>query len=536
MQDIWAALADHRAANRDLSIAGLCADPDRAAAFAIPACGMVLDASRTAIDARARDLLLALYTASDAPARIAAMFAGEAVNVTENRAALHVALRADQGPILVDGRDVLPGVAATLTRMRRFAQGVRDGSYWVSGRPVRDVVNIGIGGSDLGPRMAVRALSPWADGPRVHFVSNVDGADLADVLAGLDPATTLFIIASKTFTTVETMTNARAARDWLEGRVADPARHFAAVSSALERTAAFGIADERVFGFEDWVGGRYSVWGPVGLALMIAIGPEGFDDFRTGAAAMDRHFRDTPAQASMPVWLALTGIWHHRICFYPTRAVLPYAQRLAHLPAYLQQLEMESNGKGVTLDGQKLPAPAAPVVWGEPGTNGQHAFHQLLHQGVQVVPCEFILFARGVAAGEETSQRLLLANGLAQAQALMAGRSVKDIRATLPDMDPDRADWLARHRACPGNRPSVTLAAKVLDPHTLGAIIALYEHRVLVEGAILGINSFDQWGVELGKDLALRLTPLLEGAAGAEQGQDAATLHMAALLRRMAQG
>ncbi len=532
MKDHWDALAEHRAANRAQSIAGLCADPARAGAFCVSACGMVLDASRTAIDARARDLLLALYHDSGAPGRIRALFAGEAVNTTENRAALHVALRADQGPILVDGRNVLPGVAETLARMRRFAQGVRDGSYWVSGNPVRAAVNIGIGGSDLGPAMAARALGPWADGPRVHFVSNVDGADLADVLKGLEPATTLFIVASKSFTTIETMTNARAARAWLAGRVSDPDRHFAAVSSALDRTAAFGIADERVFGFEDWVGGRYSVWGPVGLALMIAIGPEAFDDFRAGAAAMDRHVRDAPPEASMPVWLALTGIWHHQVCGYPTRAVLPYAQRLARLPAYLQQLEMESNGKGVTLDGQPVARPAGPVVWGEPGTNGQHAFFQLLHQGAQVVPCEFILFARGVAAGDEASQRLLLANGLAQAQALMTGRSEAEILAAMPGMEPERAAWLARHRACPGNRPSVVLAAPVLDPFTLGAIIALYEHRVLVEGAILGINSFDQWGVELGKELALRVAPLLEG--GEAEGQDNATRHLAGLLRDMA--
>lgn len=533
MHDIWAALADHRNAHRGQSIAALCADPARAPAFSVAACGMVLDASRTAIDPRARALLLDLYRASGAADRIRALFAGEAVNTTEDRAVLHVALRAEAGPILTAGLDVLPGVADTLTRMRRFAQGVRDGSYWVSGNPVRDVVNIGIGGSDLGPAMATRALSPWADGPRVHFVANVDGADLADVLAGLDPAGTLFIIASKSFTTIETMTNARAARAWLEGQVAEPGRHFAAVSSALGRTKAFGIHDERVFGFEDWVGGRYSVWGPVGLALMIAIGPEAFDDFRAGAAAMDRHFRDTAPEVNMPVWLALTGLWHHQVCAYPTRAVLPYAQRLARLPAYLQQLEMESNGKRVTLDGQPVARPAGPVVWGEPGTNGQHAFFQLLHQGAQVVPCEFLLFARGIAAGDEASQRLLLANGLAQAQALMQGRSEAEILATLPEMDPARAVWLARHCACPGNRPSVTLAAPVLDPFTLGAIIALYEHRVLVEGAVLGINSFDQWGVELGKDLALQVAPLLEGEDGGEH--DPATRHLAAVLRGMAE-
>lgn len=525
MQQIWDDLAKAHTAEADRQIAALITDSGRMARFTLRACGMLLDLSRTSIDSREWRLLLSLAAASGLEARRDAMFSGAPVNTTENRAALHMALRSSAEDIRVDGHNIMPDIGNTLRRMRNFANAVRKGDYWVSGNAVRDVVSIGMGGSDLGPSMAASALAPWADGPSVHFVSNGDGADLHDLLADLDPATTLFIIVSKSFTTAETMANASAARAWLDGRVSEPARHFAAVSCALDRTAKFGILDERVFGFEDWVGGRFSVWGPVGLALMIAIGPEAFDDFRAGAAAMDQHFSTAPLAENMPVWLALAGIWHHQICGHPTRAVVPYAQRLKELPAYLQQLEMESNGKRVTIDGAPLGRVSAPVVWGGVGTNAQHAFFQMFHQGTQTVPCEFLLFAKGVNAGDDECQQALLANGLAQAQTLMQG---------CRDAGDDICGDLGAHRYLPGNRPSVTLAARILDPWVLGAILALYEHRVFVEGTILGINSFDQWGVEKGKQLAREIMPLLMGADISGQNYDPATLHMAEVLRDMA--
>jgi len=340
-------------------------------------------------------------------------------------------------------------------------------------------------------------------------------------------------VASKTFTTIETMTNAATARDWMAKVVTEPARQFAALSSASDKTASWGIDTSRVFGFEDWVGGRYSVWGPIGLSLMLAIGPSNFDAFLAGGAAMDRHFRETDLDANLPVLLALTGIWHHQICGYATRAVLPYDNRLSRLPAYLQQLEMESNGKGVAMDGSTLTLPSGPVVWGEPGTNGQHAFYQLIHQGTAIVPCEFILAARGHEPDLAHHHRLLVANCLAQSEALMRGRSLDQARALmaakgLKDAELDRQ---ARHRVFPGNRPSTTLLLSQLTPFTLGQIVALYEHRVFVEGVILGINSFDQWGVELGKELALQVEPLLDGKD--IPGHDPSTRHLAALVREM---
>ncbi|HCE69779.1 MAG TPA: glucose-6-phosphate isomerase, partial [Ruegeria sp.] len=388
------------------------------------------------------------------------------------------------------------------------------------------VVNIGIGGSDLGPAMAVLALAPYHDGPRCHFVSNVDGAHIADTLRGLDPARTLVIVASKTFTTIETMTNARTARDWMQRGGGDPERQFAAVSTATDRTAAFGIPGDRVFGFADWVGGRYSLWGPIGLSLTIAIGPDDFDAFLRGAQEMDRHFQSAPWEKNLPVMLALTGIWHHQICGHPSRAVLPYDQRLARLPAYLQQLEMESNGKSVAMDGTALDQAAGPIVWGEPGTNGQHAFYQLIHQGKQVVPCEFMVAARGHEPDLAHHHRLLIANCLAQSEALMRGRPLDEARAIAAarGVAGDELERQARHRVFAGNRPSTTLIYPRLTPAMLGRIIALYEHRVFVEGVILGINSFDQWGVELGKELATSLGPVVDGteSAAAKDGSTAA--------------
>ena len=534
----WNDLHAHRQANADRPIAALfAAEPDRAAKRSTDACGMVLDWSKTTLDDRAVELLLDL--AHDVPARREAMFTGERINETEGRAVLHTALRAvvaeNPAPVVVDGRDVLPGVADTLARMRRFAERIRDGKIAGQGGSYTDVVNIGIGGSDLGPAMAVRALAPYHDGPRVHFISNVDGADAHDTLKDLDPERTLVVVGSKTFTTIETMTNAATARDWMGRTVTNPASQFAALSSALGKTAQFGIDADRVFGFEDWVGGRYSVWGPIGLSLMIAIGPERFDEFLSGAAAMDAHFREAAPDRNMPVMLALVGLWHHQVCGYPTRAVLPYDQRLLRLPAYLQQLEMESNGKRVSMDGADLPGVSGPVVWGEPGTNGQHAFYQLIHQGTEVVPCEFMVAAQGHEPDLDNHHKLLLANCLAQSQALMRGRSLDEARALMQakGLGGDELDRQARHRVFPGNRPSTTLVYPKLTPFRLGTIIALYEHRVFVEGVVLGINSFDQWGVELGKELALAIAPLLDGDADARQGQDGSTLRLAGLVDEM---
>ncbi|RDW12777.1 glucose-6-phosphate isomerase [Paracoccus thiocyanatus] len=526
----WTRLQDHREAQGALRIEALFdADPARAAEFSTAADGLVLDWSKTSIDAAARDLLLEL--AAPVPARREAMFTGARINETEDRAVLHTALRNLDGSVLLDGQDVMPELRRTHRRMCDFATAIRDGGFAGQGGRITDVINIGIGGSDLGPAMATRALSPWHDGPRVHFVSNVDGADIADTLKGLDPATTLVIVASKTFTTIETMTNAKTALDWMARAVAQPSAQFAALSSATGRTAEWGIDAARVFGFEDWVGGRYSMWGPIGLSLMIAIGPQNFDRFLAGGAAMDRHFRQAPLAENLPVILALVGIWHHQVCGYATRAVLPYDNRLGRLPAYLQQLEMESNGKRVAMDGSDLTRPSGPVVWGEPGTNGQHAFYQLIHQGTAVVPCEFIVAARGHEPDLAHHHLLLIANCLAQSEALMRGRPLDEALDLMRSKGLAGAELerQARHRVFPGNRPSTTLLIPQLDPFTLGQIVALYEHRVFAEGVMLGINSFDQWGVELGKELALKLAPLLQGQPA--PGHDPSTERLAQLIR-----
>jgi len=533
MQHHWQALRDHHASHADRPILALFDDPDRANRFTARAAAMLLDYSKTSIDAKARDLLIGLAEAAGVAAKRDAMFAGEKINVTEGRAVLHTALRAPEGvSVMVDGVDVVPGIHATLARMAAFARDVREGRFVGQGGRITDVVNIGIGGSDLGPVMATLALAPYHDGPRVHYVSNIDGAHIADTLAGLDPATTLVIVASKTFTTIETMTNADTAKRWMAAHVADPAAQFAAVSSAAEKTTAYGIDPGRVFGFADWVGGRYSLWGPIGLALMLAIGPDGFDDFLAGGRDMDERFCCAPFEENMPVMLALVGIWHNQICGHTTRAVLPYDQRLGRLPAYLQQLEMESNGKRVALDGSDLVTHSGPVVWGEPGTNGQHAFYQLIHQGTRVVPCEFLVAREGHEPDLAHQHLLLVANCLAQSEALMRGRSLDEATAILARKGLTGADLdrQARHRVFPGNRPSTTLAYPKLTPFVLGKIIALYEHRVFVEGVILGLNSFDQWGVELGKELALVLQPILEGTDSAT-GKDGSTQMLLAYLK-----
>ncbi|WP_415920654.1 glucose-6-phosphate isomerase [Tateyamaria sp. SN6-1] len=524
---MWDTLKAQAASVQGRRIADLF-DGTRAEAFAVETATMRFDYAKTNIDAGTRDMLLALAQDAGVAERRAAMFEGLAINETEGRAVLHTALRnLDGDPVMVDGQDVMPGVLDTLDRMEAYAAEVRSSA-------ITDVVNIGIGGSDLGPAMAVQALSPYHDGPRVHFVSNVDGAHIADVLRGLDAKTTLVIVASKTFTTIETMTNARTARAWMLDHGGDPAQQFAALSTNLEKTSDFGIPPERVFGFEDWVGGRFSMWGPIGLSLMIAIGADGFRAFLRGGQEMDRHFRAAEGTDNMPLMLALVGIWHRQVCGYASRAVLPYDQRLGQLPAYLQQLEMESNGKSVAMDGSRVPVDTGPVVWGAPGTNGQHAFYQLIHQGTSVIPCEFMVAARGHEPELAHHHALLMANCLAQSEALMMGRSLDEARAKVAGaFEGAELERQAAHRVFDGNRPSTTLVYEQLDPFTLGQIIALYEHRVFVEGVILGINSFDQWGVELGKELATALQPVIDGTASAED-KDASTRALVGWLRARA--
>jgi glucose-6-phosphate isomerase len=478
-------------------------DPERFERFSADGAGILVDYSKEHIDTPALSALLDLARAAEVEARRDAMFQGEKVNTTEDRAVLHMALRdgVDE-TVVVDGERVLPEVRAVRDRMLAFAETVRTG-------PCTDVVSIGIGGSDLGPAMAVRALTAFANGPRVHFVSNVDGAHLGDTLKSLNPSQTMVIVVSKTFTTLETMTNARAARRWLGERAAT---QMAAVSTNLNATAEFGIPEERVFGFRDWVGGRYSVWSSVGLALAIAVGPEAFRAFLSGAAELDNHFRKAPLAQNLPVLMALAGIWRRNAMGSASVAVIPYDQRLAEFPAFLQQLDMESNGKGVDLNGEALSRPAGPVVFGVPGTNAQHSFFQLLHQGLEIVPVDFLLAREPVSADAE-QHRLLASNALAQAAALAFG-------------DPDARD---PHRKFPGNRPSTMIVYDRLDPQTLGRLIALYEHKVFVQGVIWGINSFDQFGVELGKVLAKDLAPRMD--SGDCSGLDGSTAGLIRTLR-----
>ena len=528
---MFADLKAHYEAIKDRRIAATL-DADRAAAFSAQAGDLRLDFAKTQIDEHALTLLIELLERTHVADKREAMFAGAPINDTEGRAVLHTALRnLDGGAVMVDGQDVMPEVRATLDRMADFAAAVRDGSYEGQGGAIADVVNIGIGGSDLGPKMGTLALAPYHDGPRCHFVSNVDPADIAQTLRACDPTTTLVIVASKTFTTIETMTNAATAKDWMQAGGGDVSKQFVALSTAADKTAAFGIDASRVFGFADWVGGRYSMWGPIGLPLMIAVGPDNFRAFLSGGQAMDDHFRTTPWRQNLPALLALVGLWHNQVCDHATRAVLPYDNNLSRLPAYLQQLEMESNGKGVSLDGVPLPFNSGPVVWGEPGTNGQHAFYQLIHQGTRVIPCEFLVAARGHEDALHHQHQLLVANCLAQSEALMTGRTLEEAKAKVAaKFDGAELDRQAAHRVFPGNRPSVTLTYPQLTPAMLGMLVALYEHRVFVEGVVLGINSYDQWGVELGKELATALQPIVEGASAA--GKDGSTAALVDVLRR----
>jgi glucose-6-phosphate isomerase len=517
--------------------AAFASDPNRFSKYSVTLDDMLFDYSKCAVNDKVLEGLEALANAAKVPEKRDAMFAGETINITEGRAVLHTALRnRSNTPVIVDGRDVMPDVNAVLDAMGAFSEGIRSGALkGATGKTITDVVNIGIGGSDLGPVMATLALAPDHDGPRLHFVSNIDGAHIADTLKLLDAETSLFIVASKTFTTIETMTNAATARAFIAEKLGEKAvgNHFCAVSTALDKVAAFGIDSDRIFGFWDWVGGRYSVWSAIGLPLMIAIGKEKFVEFLAGAHSIDNHFRTAPLRENIPMLLGLLGFYHRNVLGYATRAILPYDQRLSRFPAYLQQLDMESNGKGVTLDGTPVEGNSGPVVWGEPGTNGQHAFYQLIHQGTSIIPAEFMIAANGHEPNLRHQHQLLIANCLAQSEALMKGRTLEEAKAQMVAKGQDAAfiERIAPHRVFTGNRPSLTFVYDRMTPFTFGRLIAIYEHRVFVEGALFNINSFDQWGVELGKELATGLLPVVEGKESAE-GHDSSTAGLVAALRK----
>ena len=492
-------------------------DPKRFERYSTKAGPFLFDWSKTGIDDQARTKLIDLAKAAQVEAKRDAMFRGEAINTTEQRAVLHTALRRFDGePILVDDRNVTVDIAAERKQMLWLAEQIRSGEIvGYTEKMFTDVVNIGIGGSDLGPVMTTGALLPYHTGPRLHFVSNIDGAHLADTLQHLSPAHTLFIVASKTFTTIETMTNAHSARRWIEETLGEEAvaDHFMAVSTAVEKAVAFPIRADRIVGFWDWVGGRYSIWSSIGLPLAIALGTDLFEDFLKGAEAMDQHFCTAPIESNLPILFGLIGVWHRNIAGHPSRALIPYDQRLARFPAYVQQLDMESNGKRVGIDGVPLTRASGPIVWGEPGTNSQHAFFQLLHQGTDIIPVEFLIASENHEPQLKEHHDLLIANCLAQSDALLTGRTEEQAERQLLAMGraPEAARALAPHRVFPGNRPSMTLAYPRLTPEILGGLIALYEHRVFVEAAIWGLNAFDQWGVELGKELATQLLPVVKG-------------------------
>jgi glucose-6-phosphate isomerase len=509
----WKALLAHADKTRPLHLREIFTqDAARGDELALEALDMRFDFSKQRVTRETLKLLFALARACGVEARRDAMFRGEHINNAENRAVLHVALRAPRGAtILCDGRNVVPEVHAVLDRMAAFAEAVRSGQWTGhTGKRITTVINIGIGGSDLGPAMAYDALRNFASrSVECRFVSNVDANDFFEKTRGLDPAQTLFIVSSKTFTTLETMTNANTAREWsmkgLGGDAKSVAKHFVAVSTALKEVAAFGIDTRNMFEFWDWVGGRYSMDSAIGLSTMIAVGADGFREMLAGFHDMDEHFKSTPLEKNLPVIMGLVGLWNNQFLGADTLAVLPYCQYLDRFSAYLQQLEMESNGKHVTRDGQHVKWQTCPVVWGQPGTNGQHAFYQMIHQGTKLVPCDFIAFAEPLhEIGPH--QDMLIANVLAQSEALAFGKTTAEIEAEgVPH-------WLALHKTMEGNRPSSTILAKRLSPRMLGRLIALYEHKVFTQGTIWGVNSFDQWGVELGKVLAKRIIPELAGS------------------------
>jgi len=528
-RDTWKALQEHCAKVSRRHLRELFAEDDgRGTRLTLEAAGLYLDYSKNRVTDKTVKLLVELAHDCGLEKKIAAMFAGERINATEHRAVLHVALRAPRGQrILLDGVDVVPGVHEVLDRMAVFAQQVRDGTWrGFTGQRIRHVVNIGIGGSDLGPVMAYEALRHYSQRDLdLRFVSNVDSTDLVEATRGLDPARTLFIVSSKTFTTLETMSNAQAARDSLVAQLGSEdavARHFVAVSTNSEGVAKFGIAPDNMFGFEDWVGGRYSMDSAIGLSTMIAIGPDNFRAMLDGFHEMDEHFRTAPLHANLPALLGLIALWNNDFLGFATQAVLPYEQYLKRFPAYLQQLAMESNGKQVTLQGDPVKADTSPIVWGEPGTNGQHSFYQLLHQGTRIVPCDFIGFCTALApiGGQHD---LLIANLLAQAEALAFGKTAAQVaqEGVAPELVP--------HRVFEGNRPSNTILVDTLTPESLGRLVALYEHSVFTQGAIWDIDSFDQWGVELGKQLAAKVIPELQSAHDPELSHDSSTN---ALIRR----
>ena len=532
----WRAVIDHARTLAPRHLRDLFAeDPSRADRFSFEACGLFVDHAKQRITADTLVRLLALAEACGLESRIDAMFSGARINTTEHRAVLHVALRAPAGErIMLDGHDVVPDVHEVLGRMGAFAERVRGGAWTGhTGRRIRTVVNIGIGGSDLGPVMANDALKSYATPDLAfRFVSNVDGSDFVEATAGLDPAETLFIVASKTFTTLETLANARSARDWLVGALgteAAVAKHFVAVSTAAAEVSAFGIDTANMFGFWDWVGGRYSMDSAIGLATMLAIGPERFGELLAGFHAMDVHFREAPLERNLPVLQGLVDVWNTTFLGNGSIAVLPYDHALRRFAAYLQQLAMESNGKRVTLDGGTIDGyDTCPVYWGEPGTNGQHSFYQLIHQGTRTIPCEFIGFARS-RRPLGRHHDLLMANVFAQAEALAFGRSADEVRAEMAAKG-GVDESLVPHKVFPGNRPSTTILAEELTPHALGALVAYHEHAVFTQGVIWNVNSFDQWGVELGKVLATRIVPELEAAAEPPlSGHDPST---AGLIRR----
>src|SRR5271170_310180 len=515
------------------------ADRQRFAQMHVTLDDLLFDYSKQRVTKAVLDRLVDLAKVADVEGKREAMFRGDPINSTEHRAALHTALRNLSGqPVEVAGQNVMPEIIAERAKVAAFANDVREGRIrGALGQPMTNVINIGIGGSDLGPAMATKALAPYA-APHLHchFVSNVDGADIADTLRGLDPSRTLFIISSKTFTTQETMTNAASARAWIAGALGEAAigDHFAAVSTQLDRVAAFGIEAGHVFGFWDWVGGRYSIWSSIGLPLVIAIGPEQFEQFLAGGQDVDQHFRGEPIEENIPMLMGLISVWNRNVLGHASQAVIPYDQRLARFPAYLQQLQMESNGKSVKLDGDPATSATGAVIWGEPGTNGQHAFFQLLHQGTEIVPVDFLIAAVPTNA-DAHHHDLLVANCLAQGEALMRGRSSAEAEAVNRGLGftSEQAALLAPHKTFSGSRPSSTLLYAKLTPRTLGRLIALYEHKVFVEAAIWDINPFDQWGVELGKELASRLAPIVSDRASDISKLDASTAGLVAHLRKL---
>jgi len=532
----WKALKAHYRQIREMHLRELFADdPSRAERMSAEAAGLYLDYSKNRIVDETLKLLLQLAEESSLRARIDAMFRGERINLTENRAVLHTALRAPEGStIVVDGENVVPRVRAVLEKMASFSERVRNGA-WLghTGKRIRNVINIGIGGSDLGPVMAYEALKHYSERAMTfRFVSNVDSTDFAETVHDLDPSETLFIISSKTFTTLETMTNARTARNWslagLGGDEKSVAKHFVAVSTNAEGVAKFGIDTANMFGFWDWVGGRYSMDSAIGLSTMLAIGPDNFRAMLDGFHQMDEHFRTAPFKSNLPVLMGLLTVWYNNFFGVQTVAVLPYEQYLKRFPAYLQQLTMESNGKHVTLDGTEVAYETGPIYWGAPGTNGQHSFYQLIHQGTRLIPCDFLAFVRPLnPLGRHHD--MLLANVFAQAEALAFGKTPEQVEAE------GTPDWLVPHRVFQGNRPSNTILAERLTPETLGKLVALYEHSVFTQGTIWSINSFDQWGVELGKALAQRIMPELENPEEPRLGHDGSTNTLIRRYRKLKQ-